>query len=178
MITIQDVKNYTLLDIDPSFDSAIEQWIVEMTAHIESLTRRDFTPDETASERLFDGNGRDTLLIDDFSDVETVEVNDREVTCLLYPANTDAKNTLYYAGGFTKGRQNISVNAIWGINPPSDIKHACTVLVGGVVRSQSKTTGDIVKEKIGNYDVSYSDRQGRDLELAMKIISNHKRYVI
>lgn len=178
MITIEDVKRYTLLDVEESFEPAITNWINQMTKHIEKETQRKFTVDASPVERVFDGNGKRTILIDDYTVLDSVEIDGTEINVLEYPANSSPKYILFYENVFPRGNQNITISARWGQEPQDDIKYACTVLVSGIVQNQAKTTGQIVKEKIGNYDVSYEPHQKADFDQAMQVINSYKNYSI
>jgi hypothetical protein len=176
-----ELQNYTLLTIDSSFDSQIASWIEQVTKYIESQTNKSFTVDAEPVERLYDGNGRDTLLIDDFTAFDEVFIDGQDVTdeIIAYPANTTPKYKIVYPSGFPRGNQNVAVTATFGQEAPDDLKWASTVLVAGIMQNAQKLDGDITSERIGNYTVHYkSDQQRSDFDRAMEIIASYKNYAI
>jgi hypothetical protein len=179
MITVQDVEGYTLQEIADEFEPQVEQWIGQMTKYIETYTGRTFSEADEATERVYDGNNRDLLMVDDFTELETVEAGDREIEVKIHPANTLPKYALYTESRFPRGRQNITVTAKWGYGlPPEDIKHACTVLVSGIVQAHTGA-GIKASESIGNYSVSYtSDAQRQDHERAMSTLKAYRLHTL
>ncbi len=177
MVTIDDIKNYVLLDWNEDWDENVERWIEQITAYVEKYTGRVFEAVE--DERVFDGNGKQMILIDDLVNLYSVEANGRELSVLAHPNNDTPKWALYSINGFPIGKQNIVVNGDWGYSEemPDDIELAITILVGGIVQNQNKSN-TIIKEKIGNYDVSYGEKQLNDYQKSMEILNGYKRQVI
>lgn len=180
MITVSDVQNYTLTEIESQFQPQIETWIEAITTHIEKVTQRKFEVDTQPEEKLFDGNDRTILLVDDFTEITTIELGDKSITSdvIVYPANSVPKYKLFYKERFTEGNQNIKINAKWGTEATEDVKLACTILVSGIVQNQNKLAGDIVQEKIGDYQVSYTQEQFADFKRAMEILASYRNYSI
>lgn len=184
------LENYGLIEIDNSFDDQIDTWIEEIERYIEQFTGRVFIADETATARRFDGNGEDTMLVDDFIDLDSVVIKDTEGTTLdtvpaanifLYPANTLPKTKItLYNYLFTLGLQNIYITAQWGYSAavPSDIRLATTILVTGIINFGKGTNKSNVRsETIGRYSVSYGDEKGwQDFARAINIIESYKKY--
>jgi hypothetical protein len=179
MTTKSQVQNYTLLNIDDSFDSQFESWVSQVTHYIETVTGRRFSVDDEPTERSYDGNGRDTLVIDEYSEMDSVTVEGDEITDFKeYPANKDVKYKLFYENKFPQGKQNVVVSARFGEAVPADLLHVATVLVAGIMQASIKTDGAITSERIGNYNVSYTDKQVEDYKLAMDTLTRYRNYSI
>lgn len=176
------IENYLLVSIDESFDDQIEAWIGSVEKIIDKMTGRNFIADEEASERVYDGDNTGILLIDDAIEITKVEVDGTEVTddCYIYPANTLPKGKIRLSNGvFNRGMQNISVEAKWGYSEdvPDDIAFAATVMVAGIVNN-SRGDGEVSSERIGNYQVSYSEGGIDDLKQSMDILNSYKKYAL
>ena len=174
------LENYTLQTIDASFDLQITAWIEAIEKYIEQYTGRVFIADEEASERVYDGNNRSEILIDDFIAIETLKIDDEEIAeadYLLYPANSEKKNRIRLKNRFfTYGEQNIVVEANWGYSSevPADIKLAATILLAGIILYSDKVTRS---ETIGSYSVSYdTDKGWQDFENAKNILNMYKKH--
>jgi hypothetical protein len=175
-----EIEGFTLLSIDNSFDTQIDSWIESISAYIDSYTQRKFgvNASDNTEERLFDGNGKTKLLVDDFIELDSVMVGETNLDCLTYPANTTPKFQLFYESGFPRGNQNIKVVATWGYSEdvPKDIKFACTVFVAGIIMGQTKTDGAVLREKIGNYEVAYRDnKELASFNQALDILNRYRR---
>ena len=185
------IENYLLKEIDASFDSQINNWIKATTREIESITKRVF--ESVTEERLFDGNNKRTLPIDDAVEITKLEISNKhypdsgdyeeEDDYILLPNNYDKKGipaTKIHlrSGYFNRGRQNVKINGKWGYSEtvPEDIEFVATVMTAGIINNQLE---DNVKdsEKIGDYTVSYKDNQQKqDIETARSILDSYKKY--
>jgi hypothetical protein len=169
---------------------------------IDNYTGRNFKADGTASARLFSGNDRQALAIDDCVDVTKVEVGsnmwgdsfDEQVntegqTPQYYelPANYAADKVPIRKIGlrsrlFIGGNANHRITAKWGYSAsvPDDVSLAATVIASGIYnQNRGENTGAIKSEKIGEYQVSYANEKGmNDLEQAMAILDKYKKYEI
>ena len=176
--TKEKIEYYTLLDIDASFSPVIDNWIAIAEDYINQATNRKFEAE--AGEYVFDGNNKTRLLVGDFTTLTSVEINDTDVTSDIktYPTNTTPKNVLYYENGFNAGKQNIKVNAKWGYSDsvPFGIEFVATVFVAGLIQKHLKVTSAIKSEKIGNYQVSYTEAQLEDVRMIDKILSTYRYY--
>ena len=179
------VENYILEDIDASFSDQIDSWIEVVSKDIENYTKRVFTT--TTEDRLFEGNGKRTLWIDDAQAINTVERADEyygetfsEITDYITRPNNEKpitqvelKDTWFY-----KGKQNIKINADWGYSEttPVDIEFAATVLVAGIINSNRNAEG-MESEKIGDYSIKYSTKQQEeDYQKAISILDSYTKY--
>lgn len=177
--TVEQVMNYLLLEVDSSFAPQIEEWIEQSSKEIERITNRVFEADSTSSTRVFDGNRKSILPIDDCIEIESVDIDGRSIDVLNYPANKLPITSIYYEGGFDSGRQNISIEAKWGYSeePPEDIVFACVVMTAGTVQANLAGLNDLKSEKIGNYQVTYKDdKQFDNIQRVKSILSLYKRY--
>ncbi len=179
MTTKSEIENYILMNIDSSFDSQIDLWIESVQKEIEEMTNRKFTVDDEFVERKFDGNGRCRLLIGDYSEIESVTIDGVEIEDYYeYPANSDVKFLLDIDSVFPRGKQNIVISAKWGREAPRDLIWASTVLVAGIVQNAQKVGGEVSREKIGTYEIAYTNRQYADYDRAMNIVNSYKFYSI
>lgn len=197
--TEEKIEDYLLQNIDPTFSTRIDEWMQAVEGFIDKYTGRNFKADSSATARLYDGDGEGTLLIDDAIAVTKVEVgNDSygssfsEVAAtgagryFLDPANAAVLGLPFHkitlsAGVFSGGKQNQRITAKWGYSatPPADIIFAATVFMAGIINQQRGGAGDkVVREKIGNYDVTYSE-DGEDsladFRKAMSILDSFKK---
>lgn len=174
------IQNYTLTNIDNSFDSQLNEWIAAMSRYIDDYCGETILA-TAPTTRLYDGTGEQTLKIDGAYSISAVTVSDVTVTPYFYPANNPRKYLLDLdRDTFAVGKQNVSVTGIFGrfTTLPADIKYACTVLVAGIVNHSNKQTDGIKSEKVGEYQVTYKDEKERaDYDRAMKILDAHRKVV-
>lgn len=186
--TRAEVENYLLITVDPSFHAQVDKWIESIEAYIDKLTGRNHQPatGQTASTRLFDGNGTSNLYIDDASEITKVEYGGEgqwtEIAVadyLKYPAQGGAIRRVYLpAGVFPRGYQNVRITAKWGWQTvPADINFAATVLVAGIINNAYASEGEISSITIGPYSVSYKDQQQvQDFDKVKEILQLNKRF--
>ncbi len=194
-----DIENYLLQEIDVSFDAQIESWITGVEKIIDGLTGRNFIADAVASARVFDGDGEESLLIDDCVAITKVEVGNDDYgesfteipstgasRYFLDPANYASLGVPIYKVTlrdrlWPEGKQNNRITAKWGYSAavPEDIKFAATIFVAGILNQQRQGGDQIKSETIGNYSVSYNTDKGSDswadFENAKAIIANYKQ---
>jgi len=172
------VQNYTLTNIDVTFDTQLTAWITAMSRYMDNYCGCTLV-DTGSSTRLFDGNGAEEMKIDDVLSITLVTVDAVTVTPLAYPANSARKYLLSLDNQtFTAGRQNVAVTGIFALfsTLPEDIKFACTVLVAGIVNQSNKQTDGIKSEKVGEYQVTYKDEKERaDYARAMSILDTYRK---
>lgn len=180
--TKTDLENYTLRTIDVSFNSQITAWIEQIEKYIDRYTGRNFLGDTTSSEKVYDGNNSQTLLVDDYVTLTKVEVNDVEiptVSIYSYPVNTEQKYKIHLDGYiFTYGHQNITITAKWGYSSsvPADIRLAATILLAGIIAYADSAGKQKKSESIGSYNVSYeSDKGWQDFSHAKDILDSYRR---
>lgn len=194
----QDIENYNLIDIDGAFESQIENWIEAMSSYIEKQTNRKFIADDEASSRYYDGNGLQYLIIDDCVEVTKVEVGsdiwgdnfyevddsgtDRYYT---FPTNNEGEELPIRKIGlrsriWIKGHGNNRITAKWGYSAsvPEDIKFAATIFVSGIINTKRDSGGNVKSEKIGQYSVTFLEKQYSDFEKAKEIINSYRRYYL
>lgn len=194
----QNIQNYALIEIDDVFNAQVDTWIESISKYIEQLTGRVFIADSTATARLYNGNNRQHLIIDDCIEVTKVEVGnnvwgdtfteiDASGTNRYYtlPTNNDADNVPIRKIGlrarvWIEGHANQRITAKWGYSEavPEDIEFATTVLVTGLINENRPASTNKTSEKIGQYAVAYADPQFKDFEMAKKILDNYRKYDI
>lgn len=196
-----EVEDYILQNIASAFNLRIDGWIEGVEDFIDNLTGRNFIADNTASARLFDGDGEQDIIIDDCIAVTLVEQGNDDYGNSFTEIGASGADRYfldppnYLAKGFpiTKitlrsrtwpaGKQNNRITAKWGYSAtvPADIKFATTVLVGGIL-NQHRGGGDKIKqEKIGNYTVAYDMNDAdalADYKEALKILNSYKKFLI
>jgi len=177
------IENYMLIDIDDSFDDQLDEWIEGVEQEMNMMTDRQLVADDTAGEYKYDGNGKKEMLIDDFVDIDSIEVDGEDLTedIYQYPANKLPKYQLKIDDYiFTKGRQNIVITGKKGYaaeaNIPKDLKMAATILVAGIINFSNSHEGEIHRESIGRYTVEYAtDQQKIDYKTARATIERYRR---
>jgi hypothetical protein len=174
--------------------------IMATQSYVENYTERIFKADSVASSRLYDGNGRQAITIDDCISVTKVEIGNNyygdSFTELvntgdtpeyyLLPNNYNYLNVPITKVGarnhyFINGNANHRITAKWGYSAtvPKDIEFVATVLVAGIL-NQARQGGDQIKsEKIGNYQVTYNTENGEDsfsdFKQALSILESYKK---
>jgi len=183
--TKEAVENWLLKDIDDAFDTQLTEWIVAMSRFADDLTKRDLMRDEEETYK-YDGDGTSLLLIKDCHDITSVTVDGTTVTPLEYPANKPYTSRIVLQNGlkFTKGNQNVLVTAKHGVydsldDLPANIKHAVTVLVGGICNTQILGIKKGATEKIGEYSITYATEEQRaDYKNALSALSSYRRIAL
>jgi hypothetical protein len=186
--TKAQVQNYLLITINSSFDTQITEWITAIKKWIDTYCDRTFEQ-ESATYKLYDGDGENELLIDDLLTLSKIEILDEDGSVdytiddtteyYLYPANDTPKTSIklnkYNApvSVFLKGEQNIKVTGTFGYaaTVPEDIRLVATKLVAQIVQdSGTDVTADISAERLGEYSVNF-DKIGDMADfLGVKII--------
>ena len=174
------VQNYTLTNIDVSLDTQLTEWITGMSRFMDQYTSRTLVAGDPTT-RKYDGNGGDTLIIDDVHDITEVTVDDVVVTPITYPASTSRKYKLVLRDNYwAKGLQNVEVTGKFGyfeaLADAPDVKFACTVLVAGIVNAANRQDEGVESERIGQYSVTYKTSSERaDYKRAMSILDSYRR---
>jgi hypothetical protein len=184
--SIDDIQNYLLVNVANEFVSQIETWIEAQEAYIDQETGRNFVADDSASARLYDGDGSQELFIDDCIEIESVSIDGNELDpteYYTYPANGKPIIKLALdSDRFAKGRQNVSVVAKWGYSEevPADIRMACAVLVAGIINDQSvRQEGEVQSMTMGRYQVTYrTKKEWNDFENVKTTLAKYQRMTI
>lgn len=185
------IENYMLIDIDPSFYDQIDEWIAGVEQEMNKLTDRQLIAvepgeDEDMPEYLYDGTGKKVIMVDDFVEIETVKIDDEDITedCYLYPANSIPKWKIESTRTFPRGRQNITVAGVKGFTTQdvfdtkyNDLKFAATVIMAGIINFSNNSAGEIKSESIGRYTVTYAtdSSQKVDYDKALETIRHYRR---
>jgi len=185
MYTSKDkIEDYIDADIDSSYGNTLTRFIESVEAHIDNETGRTFGTANTASQRVFDGDGTDELIIDDAHDIVSVtrDIDDNALDTGEWnglPANDTPKTAIKLdTKVFPKDTQNITVEAKWGYGEvPRDIELAATVLVAGIMNANVSTDEEVKKESFGDYSVTYKDESHwSDYERTETILENYRRH--
>ena len=186
--TIAQIQNYLLHTIKAYFVPQVSEWIAMMEKYVEQETGRVFIAITVATEKIYDGDGKIQLFLDENVDVSKLTIDSTEISdsdYLKYPANelpiTRVKLKDDTGLFFTAGEQNIKVEAKWGysVKCPPDISFATTILVVGIINFSGDMSGEIKSEKIGDYSVAYKDKKDwQDFERAKRILEKYKLIVI
>lgn len=184
--TKEKIENYLLLEIDNDFNDQINEWIESASLFVDQETNRKWIAEER--EMLYDGNGKDCMKIDEFTEIDTVEVgndyleNLEELDFIVIPYNETPKNTILLKDDiFNRGVQNVKITGDFGYaeEVPKDIEFATTVIASGIILAQTNQQGEIASEQIGNYRVQYKDDKHKDdTTQAMNILQNRKLILI
>lgn len=195
---IENIENYMSIEIEASFEAQVLEWVEWMTKYIETQTGRVFIADASNSERIYEVNLQRSvdvgeyysnpveLVVDEFVNTSTssmkLTIDGEELDgdeFLLYPATVEElpktrlvlkKNTGLV---FTKGEQNIKVEAKWGysIAVPGDIKFAAIVLTAGMINESWSSEGEMSSVTLGRYTMSFkSGKQLKDFERVKGIL--------
>jgi len=168
----------------------LTSYILSAQELIENTTGRIFAPDETETARLFDGNGCRELLISDCAEITKLEVatdewgdNFTEVPDTEYKtypneANVPIRKLILRYIAFFQGYQNIKVTAKWGWKAiPADITFVATALAGGMYNAQLPSN-NLKSESIGNYSVSYGDKDWDNFDKLKAIMKQYENIQI
>jgi len=177
-----------------------DDYILAAQQLIDQETQRNFKADTNASERLYDGNDRVDLVIDDCVEITKVEVGSNyygdsftEIEeggtsgYYLFPNNYSEQGLpirkVHLRNRYwIQGIQNMRITAKWGYSAsvPADISFVATMLSALMYKyGRSGAIGGIKSEKIGEYSISYmDDDELNDLEKAKNILNSYKKYTI
>ena len=185
--SLSDVKE--ALEITTSDqDDLLTRWILAATQYVETKTR--LVLSSTVATRLFDGNDKGRLRVDDFLSMTAVDLLNPDGTSYrTFNVTTEVKgepyNSLPKTGIvimnnisenpfrtlgrspyiFPKGIANISVTATWGsyVTVPADLEDLGIKLVAA--KLNKKRTQGIASASIGGESVTFKDS---DLDETMK----------
>jgi hypothetical protein len=183
------VERYMLVDIDSSFNTQIDEWIEVAESIIDNYTGRNFIADTSYSSKNYNGDGTHILLVDDFVELEKIEMGDPAYPSLveeldsdnyhIYPLNETPKNKIYYDYAFSVGEENVEVSAKWGysVSCPADIKLAATILVSFMIEEAWESQSETESETIGSYSITYnkSNKNTSKFDRLKSILDSYKR---
>lgn len=181
-----------------SISANLDRYMESAEKMIEKHTGRIFVADETATARLFNGNNKQELFINECISVSKVEVGSNdygdsftEVTkggsngYYLYPNNYSAdelpiRSIHLRSRIWIPGLQNHRITAKWGYSQytPKDIEFVATVLAAGMYQFyRSSGFKGAKSESIGNYSVTYATQnEWADYKMAMELLDQYKKY--
>jgi len=172
--TKEAIENY----LNETITNNIDLYILASQQIIENYTQRVFIADEEDTERIYDGNGTNKLIIDPAIEITKVEIDDSEKTFITYPYNSlPIMQVILEDDYFPRDYKNVVITGKFGWSSciPDDIKLAATILSAKLFKGQIKK--DISSEKIGEYSVSYSKNEESDntLETIKSILDKYKK---
>lgn len=182
------IEKYLQTTIDSSMTATLNDWIAAVKIWIDKYVGKSF---EGVSEtRYFNGNGLDTLLIDDFIGTPVIELLDSEGNVdstldsgdyLVYPLNTTVKNTIALSVGapysrFSSWQKRVKVTAVFGYSAavPKDVELAATMLVSRIFNGGS-TDGTVKSESLGDYSITYGEIDSMAELMGVTSILDHYR---
>ena len=169
LTTKSKIENYMGIDINSSLESYVTSVISIVTDWITRYCGKSFEISAT-SDRYFDSNGTDTLIVDSFiadsiTSLQLLDSNgDVSETLasgdyITYPLNDTEKHTIKLRSRtFPTGDSRVKITAKWGAmeNPSNDIIQVATQLSAKVIE-RSLNGGQLVEESIGDHTVTFKD---------------------
>lgn len=175
--TIAAVKNYLKTEIAAGFEAQVTEYIAAVSERADSLAGHPIY-DTASTTYKYDGNGLSELDIKPVHTITAVTVDDVAVTPVQYPLNSASKRYLKFElDTFTRGMANVEVTGTHCLKTaiPAQLKHACTILVAGMVRNVKDQSAGLKSEKIGEYSVSYAtDEERGDIAWAEKVLQSYR----
>jgi len=169
LTTKSKVENF----LNTSISEDLVDKIAWVTKFIENYTEKDFEAG-VAESRYYDGDGTDTLLIDDVTSVSQVDiidaqaVDDVEYTLdqtddyWLYPLNKTTfdrikLNSTGSRGIFPIGHHRVKVTGVFAFSAtvPADIEWVATSMVAELYKMHDDSTRVISSETLGEYSVTF-----------------------
>ena len=174
------LENFLLIEIDDDFYTAqVTHWVTAIENYINLYCGREFEEESGVSSKLYDGDGSDELLMGDVYDFTKIEILDEDGNVsytiddadeyYIYPVNKKADEPYTSVvlnkfnapiSYFPRDYQNVKVYGSFGYaaDVPKDIRLAATKLVAGIIQERNlNTSGEIKKEKLGEYDVTFQN---------------------
>lgn len=172
------VEQYLDITFDDNQSAFVASAIEGAEDYIDKYCKRKFNKvGDADTVRLYDGNGSESLVIDDFTEITSLSIDDIDVAVadlFLYPANEDTKykislkNTLPRSsrnlGGeyfiFDEGQQNIEVTGKFGFKSvPDAIVLATTRLAGAIIKEATGASNakETSSESFLDYKVTYQN---------------------
>lgn len=183
--TKENLEAYLLLNIDPDFAEQITKWIKSASLYVRTVTNREWLASETATTKIYSGNGSQELIIDDYVGDLVLSIGDNwnENMVVIDEADYYLEGTsiFYKSDVFPCGNKNIAVTARFGYSAtvPEDIELATTIFASGIALANMNSDGEVSSESIGNYKVTYKDDKHKDdFAMANSIIESRKLILI
>lgn len=191
--TRQQIENYLLITIDPSFYTQVDNWIEEIEDYIDQITGRNFVADSADAVRYYDGDNSASLLIDDAVSISEIKIGDNDALVadttpldadgdfILYPANRlpISKIQLRASSFPSTPLRCIKVTGKFGysVAAPADIMQAATILVAGIINYSWNAEGEVSSMTIGRYSVTYkTDQSWKDFERVPDILKHYRKF--
>jgi hypothetical protein len=176
------MKNYTTkenieLYLGEDIDDNLDLYILSAENVIDNYTNRNFVADAEDTERTYDGNNKNELLIDPAVEISKIEIDGEEKEFITYPYNsTPIIKVIMEDDYFPYDYKNITITGKWGWSecPPDDIKLVATELASKMYKGNIKT--NITSESIGDYSVNYkNDEENKSLSSVKMILDKYKQ---
>lgn len=170
--TIAKVEGLIGKTIPASLSATVNEWIQAVTVWINNYTKTTF--EGVSADRYYDGNSRDSIIVDDFTGAAVVSLLNPDGSVLsaltegiasdfiTYPLNNSTKNEIRFTRNgayykFPRGNYRIKITAVWGKSTtvPADVSLAATKLVGELVNGNFGQ-GDLASVTLGDYSLTYN----------------------
>lgn len=169
---------------------SVTDYIASAQSYIEVFTGRIFAPDDEETVKTIDGNGKDLMYIPDASEVSKVEIAtddfgdtfkeiDSDDYKVIEDNNSQYVKQIYLRNNiFHRGIRNVRITGKFGWKEtPADIRFCATVLASGMYNAKAGV-GDMKSESIGQYSVSYDDKDWGSLEKVKTILQSYQNIII
>lgn len=148
---------------------------------------------EEAFTKLFSGNGLREIIIDEFIDLEKIEILsnydgsvfnsfEAETDFQALPGNETTKQSIRLRySRFPKGIDNIQITAKWGSGScPKAVTMVATILVGKFFKKAETNSSTFKKESIEGYSYELQSNADHDSEIknALSTLDMYKRIVL
>lgn len=201
------VEAYLNRELTDNEASYIDDLIVHVSQFIDNYTGRSwidvddeatdadadsYVDHQEATTRIFDGSGSKELYVDEFTNLEKIEVLDSlgsvyhthelNTDWNLFPSNNDVKQSIrLYGYHFPDGYGNIRVTAVWGgRSTPQSIIMVATGLVSKYLLKMHSGASQFKKESIEGYSVEYLTSQDidSDTKILIQSLDMHRRILL
>ena len=188
-------KNYTskekidnFLGVDVTIN--LIDYILSAQQYIDTFTGRTFANDTNESIKLINGNSGSILQIPEATEITKLEIasdgwgdNFTEILTADYKLissndGLSANKIALRSSIFTTGLGNVRLTGKWSMGEiPADLSFCATVIASGMYNAQ--LAGGVLKsESIGQYSVSYDDKDWAKLDKVKQILQSYQKLFI
>lgn len=190
-ITEGDLEKFILQDIDSTFSTWITTIIGFVEDYIDKYCDTDYSGSGSDTDRYYDGNGTESLIIDDVTDVTAVYFLDGHGNVIhtvptngwyKAPYNASVYNRLELNNNaeysvFPEGTRSVKVTGMFGHSTvPAPVKYAGIQLCAKII-NEGLRGGQVSSENLGSYSISYRQVDEAAESMGVKDILNMYRRV-